>query len=187
LFGPSHGYQKLSTFRSRTSVERDKDSIVALKQELNLLKRDLRKIEDAKEENKLTFNPGQFERPGPGKIFNLFNWVNSAGAWKLHSGVDIGTEPDSNVIPAAPGKVAEVKLANDGTYTVRIDHGNGWESLYAGLSQINTAEGSIVIQGVVLGKSGYSVCGFENPGFHFSIYHDGQPVDPQKIVRGMMP
>ena len=187
LFGPSHGYQKLAGLRIGTNSESNKTSIEALKQELELLKSDLRKIGDVEKKSKLDFNPGSFRRPGSGKIINRFGWVNSAGAWKLHSGVDIAAEPDSNVFTSAPGNVTEVKLANDGTYSVRINHGNDWESLYTGLAQVNVVERSTVIQGVVIGKSGYAVCGFENPGFHFSIYHDHQPVDPQKVVQGLMP
>lgn len=187
LFGPAHGYQKLSTFKIRTSRHSDRDSIEALKQELELLKSDFRKIEAASAPKKLEFNPGEFDRPGPGKVITPFNWVNSGGSWKLHSGVDIAAEPGSNIVAAGPGTVTMVTLVNNGTYTVRIDHGDGWESAYSGLSQVNVTKGTAVIRGVVIGKSGYSVCGSENPGFHFAIYHDGQAVDPQKIVQGLMP
>jgi murein DD-endopeptidase MepM/ murein hydrolase activator NlpD len=184
LFGPAHGYQKITAFKIRTSSESKADSIQALKKELALLKRDFKKIEAANKQQ--NFNPADFVLPVSGELTNRFHWVNSAGAWKLHSGVDIAVESGSNITTAAPGKIVLLRTDDDGTYTVRVDHGNGWESLYAGLSEVKVGEGTTVIPGVVLGKSGYSVCGSEEPGFHFSIYHDGQPVDPRKIIRGLM-
>jgi hypothetical protein len=62
---------------------------------------------------------------------------------------------------------------NDWGYgnVVVIDHGNGWQTLYAHLSVINVGCGASVYQSGVLGAFG-STGNSSGPHLHFEMYHD---------------
>ena len=186
LFGPSRGIQqikKVSWFE--ISSRKQVASIETLQRELDLIKRDLRKI---KKDGKLTetvFNPQTFGRPALGEVVKGFEWIYSENAWRLHTGVDIAVPPESNILASAAGMVTEVKMISDGSYGITINHGNGWESVYTNVLQANVEEGQKVIKGVVIGLSNNSGCASPEPGFHFAIYHDKQPIDPAKIIKGL--
>jgi len=99
------------------------------------------------------------------------------------------------VLAAAAGKVAAVRdgmedrLINARNVAtvggrecgngVRIDHGDGWTSLYCHLRRGSTvvAEGDDIVAGQPLGLVGLSgQTSF--PHLHFDLRHDGQPIDP---------
>lgn len=118
-----------------------------------------------------------------------------------HRGTDIvllsfeAMEAGVNVLAAAPGIVAATR---DGVQdvavtpenraniegrecgnAVRIDHGDGWQTLYCHLknSSINVQQGDRVQAGDVLGLVGLS--GLTNvPHVHLGVLKDGQIVDP---------
>jgi murein DD-endopeptidase MepM/ murein hydrolase activator NlpD len=52
-----------------------------------------------------------------------------------------------------------------------LDHGNGWQTLYAHLSQINVVCGQAVFQGNVIGLMG-TTGNSSGPHLHFEMMHD---------------
>ncbi|MBQ8911815.1 MAG: M23 family metallopeptidase, partial [Clostridia bacterium] len=68
-----------------------------------------------------------------------------------------------------------------GIYTV-IDHGNGYVSLYAHMSQALRGVGAVVKQGDIVGYSGKTgrVTG---PHLHFELSKDGVLVDPEDYMK----
>ncbi|MBR7078197.1 MAG: M23 family metallopeptidase, partial [Clostridia bacterium] len=77
-------------------------------------------------------------------------------------------------------KITEVHLHNDGTglgIYVRIDHGNGYSTLYGHLASVCVKEGQTVEKGQqigIMGKTG-AATGIH---VHIEVYIDGQRVDP---------
>lgn len=69
----------------------------------------------------------------------------------------------------------------NGTYgiTIKIDHGFGYESLYAHLSRVETGlrVGRSVSRGDLIGFTGDTGV-VEGPHLHYEIIRDGVPVDP---------
>jgi murein DD-endopeptidase MepM/ murein hydrolase activator NlpD len=66
---------------------------------------------------------------------------------------------------------------------IMIDHGNGWQSLYAHLSQINLACGAPVQQGQVIGLMG-STGNSTGPHLHFELRNDAYgKVNPLLFLR----
>ena len=70
-------------------------------------------------------------------------------------------------------------LAESGT-TVLIDHGAGWQTLYAHLAGFDVREGDCVTFGAIIGKVG-STGLVAGPKLHFEVHRDGKPIDPQSI------
>ena len=65
---------------------------------------------------------------------------------------------------------------------VRIDHGNGYESLYAHASVASVEVGELVRKNEVIGFTG-STGRSTAPHLHFEIVFEGKAVDPLELVR----
>ncbi|MBR5005548.1 MAG: peptidoglycan DD-metalloendopeptidase family protein [Clostridia bacterium] len=122
--------------------------------------------------------------PAPGKISytygNHTSVKNGVTVTTYHRGLDIHNPSSPPVKSAAYGKVTEVHLQNDGTglgIYVRINHGNGYSTLYGHLASVCVTEGQIVEKGQqigIMGKTG-AATGIH---VHIEVYIDGQRVDP---------
>jgi murein DD-endopeptidase MepM/ murein hydrolase activator NlpD len=62
-----------------------------------------------------------------------------------------------------------------------INHGNGWQTLYAHLSQIDVSCGQSVIQGSVIGLIG-STGNSTGPHLHFEMMYNGVKVNPHDYL-----
>jgi len=91
-----------------------------------------------------------------------------------HLGLDIST-PLGDSIYAADNGVAIYAGWNTWGYgnAVIMDHGNGWHTLYAHLSQVNVACGQAVEQGAVIGQAG-STGHSTGPHLHFEMRFAGE-------------
>lgn len=99
-----------------------------------------------------------------------------------HPGLDIAVPTDSYIRAAGPGTVVDV--GDDPIYGrfVRIDHGNGYRTLYGHASSTSVQTGQRVRRGEVIALSG-STGRSTAPHLHFEILLDGEPVDPLTLVR----
>lgn len=68
------------------------------------------------------------------------------------------------------GTVTAVSRMSDGRQGVLVDHGDGLESVYAGLSEVSVSSGDAVRRGEALGTSG--------DGLYFELRSGGESVDP---------
>jgi murein DD-endopeptidase MepM/ murein hydrolase activator NlpD len=183
LWGPSHGMQKISRWKVKQERQtHDVSTVETLRHELNRLKQQLQTEQTKKVEP--AFDSHSFSRPALGQIVQGFEWTGNQKSWRLHPGVDIGTPPGSNVMAAAAGTVLTIEKTPEGRFSVTLDHGTGWESVYADLTGVQVQEGQKVIKGVILGTSSPKSHA-KVPGFHFGIYHNRQPLDPQNIIEGL--
>jgi murein DD-endopeptidase MepM/ murein hydrolase activator NlpD len=98
-----------------------------------------------------------------------------------HDGIDFKLALGKDVLAAAAG-TASFEVNNCGFgMTVRIDHNNGYTTLYGHLSEISVTQGKVVAAGDVIGRSGSTVgtCGTSTAAhLHFGVYHSGTVVDP---------
>lgn len=98
---------------------------------------------------------------------------------KLHAGMDIAAPGIENT-PVVSAKAGKVTYAGPlGTYgnLVVINHGDGVETRYAHLAVINTANGSEVTAGQVIGLVG-STGGSTGAHLHLEVRVDGIPYNP---------
>lgn len=105
---------------------------------------------------------------------------------RVHPGMDIAIPTDSYIRAAGAGEVIDV--GDDPTYGryIRIDHGNGYESLYAHASLTSVRVGESVRKNEVIGFTG-STGRSTAPHLHFEIVFEGDTVDPLELVRRPSP
>lgn len=104
--------------------------------------------------------------------------------WEIHLSIDF-TSADNAVFSVLDGVVTDVDTNSlDGTY-IKIEHSNGFESIYSSLdSDIKVAEGDKVNKGQELGKASDSAKNeiVEGGHLHFTLLKDGQEVDPNNYL-----
>ncbi|MBP7228276.1 MAG: peptidoglycan DD-metalloendopeptidase family protein [Longilinea sp.] len=95
-----------------------------------------------------------------------------------HYGIDVDGDMGSPIY-AVDGGVVVYSGWNDYGYgnVIVIDHGTGWQSLYAHLDQINVACGASVYQGQLIGLMG-STGRSTGPHLHFELRTDHAYVNP---------
>lgn len=98
---------------------------------------------------------------------------------KLHMGIDLGADSGSMLFAPADGKV--VFKGRKGGYgkAIIIDHGYGWQTKYAHLSEFMVKEGQTIHKGDLIGFIG-STGVSTGPHLHFEIIYAGVQVDPVK-------
>lgn len=99
------------------------------------------------------------------------------GAYKLHTGMDVGAPIGASFVAAANGIVSKATYNTAYGNMVIIDHGGGVQTLYAHGSEIMVQLGQTVAVGdeiLKVGSTGYST----GPHAHFEIRINGQTVNP---------
>lgn len=101
-----------------------------------------------------------------------------------HLGIDISAPEGSNVYAAGSGVVTQAQGGYNYGYgnVIQIDHGNGYVTVYAHLSQINVGVCQAVGQGTLIGLSGNTGNSF-GAHLHFEIRIGGTNVNPYDIVQ----
>lgn len=99
-----------------------------------------------------------------------------------HFGVDFAGAEGNAVYAADAGVVVYSGWFNGGYGNlIIIDHGNGWQTLYAHLSQINTTCDQSVGQGDIIGLVGMTGGTSTGPHLHFEMSYNRAPVNPHTI------
>lgn len=107
----------------------------------------------------------------------------TAGASSDHKGIDYAVASGTPVQAAAAGTVIYAGWQSGFGNTVQIDHGGGYVTTYAHLSQVGVSMGQAVDAGAVVGLSGSSGT-TTGPNLHFGITLNGQWVDPAGYLNG---
>ncbi len=97
---------------------------------------------------------------------------------KMHAGLDFTANTGTPIYATAAGKVTESGF-NTGGYGnhVVIDHGFGYETLYAHMVRIKARVGQAVKRGEVIGWVG-STGKSTGPHLHYEVHKNGTPLDP---------
>jgi murein DD-endopeptidase MepM/ murein hydrolase activator NlpD len=100
----------------------------------------------------------------------------------IHRGLDIDTDLGDPIYAVDNGVVVYAGPNSRGYGNmVMIDHGNGWQSLYAHLSQWNVECGQSVFQTNLIGLSG-STGNSSGPHLHFELRFNGATVSPWTVL-----
>ena len=113
-----------------------------------------------------------------------FSRANEEGDGLLgyHTGLDISNALDTPIQATADGVVTEAGWLDRYGWTVRIQHTDTLETLYAHLHRMNVAAGQKVSRGDILGTMGQSgrATGVH---LHYEVRLGGRPVNPQPYLR----
>ena len=105
-------------------------------------------------------------------------------AKKFHYGMDFTAKRGTPVYASGDGKVKRADNNSSGYGNhVRIDHGNGYVSLYAHLSRYNVHVGQKVKRGDIVGFVG-STGRSTGPHLHYEIFKDGERINPMNFYYG---
>lgn len=140
-------------------------------------------------------NPGVAKVLGPGACGSIADGAVGAGLfiWPAnkhflsgfdyspstnHSGIDIDGETGDAVYAADNGVVVYAGWNNWGYgNVVVVNHGNGWQTLYAHLSAYNVGCGQSVFQGNVIGAIG-NTGNSSGSHLHYEMMYNGTKVNP---------
>ncbi len=162
-----------------TQADRDKAQ-AALEEEIRRAK------ERAK--NNTVYDEGEWAWP-VNPSYHLITTYFGYDSWRggNHGGIDIGNSGimGANVYASKGGEVLVAKTTyipgyDYGMYVV-IDHGNGYQTLYAHLSAIYVTVGQNVGKNEVIGAVG-STGWSTGPHLHFEVRKDGNRIDPFSVV-----
>lgn len=103
------------------------------------------------------------------------------GGTKFHEGIDIGAPKGSAVVAAGSGTVEVAGYSPYNGNWVKIDHGNGLETLYLHNSSLNVSAGQRVSRGQKIASSG-STGMSTGPHVHFAVKKNGSYVNPMNYM-----
>lgn len=99
-----------------------------------------------------------------------------------HPGVDYYAEDGEMIRAVDTGVVIFAGWANGGYgYTVMIDHGNGYQTIYAHLQETSVFCGETVQQRTPIGIAGTNEGSVKN-AFHFEVLYQKEFVDPEELI-----
>ncbi|MBI3160006.1 MAG: M23 family metallopeptidase [Chloroflexi bacterium] len=102
--------------------------------------------------------------------------------WDGHRALDIASGEGIGVYAADNGVVLFSGWATGGYgYMVYIDHGNGYSTLYAHLSQVSAQCGQLAAKGQVIGTGG-STGNSSGPHLHFEVRFQGGFLNPWQVL-----
>ena len=104
--------------------------------------------------------------------------------WLLHSGIDLRVPAGTPIRPIMAGRVIKTESGRwSGGYGkhVIIEHDNGFESLYAHMSEVEVMEGQSVDTNTVLGGVG-TTGRSTGPHLHLEVREDGNLVNPASFL-----
>ncbi|XER09748.1 hypothetical protein SRRS_53800 [Sporomusa rhizae] len=132
---------------------------------------------NARSMDKLANKPSLW--PVTGEITSVFGWRNSpwGGGSEFHPGIDIANNMETPIVATADGEVVQSEPAGGYGNIVKINHGNGIETIYGHNAHLAVNAGQSVKKGQViayLGNTGRST----GPHLHYEVRVNGTAVDP---------
>ena len=139
--------------------------------------------------SKSVYGPGACEGSyeglygGGGFIWPAANhFLSGNDFWSGHLGIDIAGGQGDNVLASDSGVVVFAGWATGGYgYMIMVDHGNGYQTLYAHLSSVSVGCGQSVYQGNYIGAIG-STGNSTGSHLHFEVRLYGQFVNPWHVL-----
>lgn len=109
--------------------------------------------------------------------------VNSESI-RRHTGIDLAAPAGTAIRAPAAGRVIRAtdryQGGEDWGKVVVIDHGNGWETIYAHLQDYNVQEGDTLRRGERFARVGATGAA-DKPHLHVEVKRDGKGQDPAKL------
>jgi murein DD-endopeptidase MepM/ murein hydrolase activator NlpD len=124
-----------------------------------------------------------FIYPVRGRITSGFGWRNDpiSGVRRFHAALDMAAPTGTAVKAAMDGRVSTVGVNSTYGNFIILNHGNGYQTLYAHLNTVSVKKDDRVNQGSRIGEvgsTGYST----GPHLHFAVYRNGRAVNPLEYL-----
>jgi hypothetical protein len=115
--------------------------------------------------------------PTSGQIIKRPGWFYSEelGDWRYYPGVAISTTPGVEVKAVGTGVIKRIYQDEALGLVIVIDHGDRYESRYAGVSSSGLVPGQQVSKGQTIGRT-------EGDVLHFELLGNGEAMDPAEFL-----
>jgi murein DD-endopeptidase MepM/ murein hydrolase activator NlpD len=121
---------------------------------------------------------GSFVYPTSRHYLSGFNYSPKTN----HLAIDLAANLGDPIYAADGGLIVYAGLNNYGYGTmIMIDHGNGFQTLYAHLSALFVSCGQGVTKGQTIGSAG-ATGNASGPHLHFEVRYNGVPIDPWDVL-----
>lgn len=112
-----------------------------------------------------------------------YRWHPISGQWKMHYGIDMAAAQGTPIYATRTGVVTVAAYQEGGAgYYVKLNHGDGYTSIYMHMTHYIVKVGDYVTAGQVIGYVG-STGGSTGPHLHFGIAYNGEYQDPTKFIK----
>lgn len=122
--------------------------------------------------------------PTDGYVSSGFGYRSYPDA-EFHPGLDVVNDYGAPIYATASGIVSSSGWDDGGYgYVVRIDHGNGFETMYAHCSSVLVSAAQAVKKGqevALIGTTGFAT----GPHVHYEVIRYGTPIDPSPYLNGV--
>ncbi len=109
-------------------------------------------------------------------------WHPISGQYKMHNGIDMAAPQGTPIYATRSGYVTLTSFQAGGAgYYVKINHGDGFSSIYMHMTHYIVSAGEYVSAGQVIGYVG-NTGGSTGPHLHFGISYNGTYVDPELYI-----
>lgn len=121
--------------------------------------------------------------PAKGYITSGFGYRTDPfrGGTAHHKGLDFDANIGDPVYAAADGVVSFAGIQSGYGKVIKVDHGNGYVTLYAHNSGFTAKVGDLVRRGQQIAKAG-NTGRSTGPHVHFEVHENGVPVNPRKFL-----
>ncbi|NMB47021.1 MAG: M23 family metallopeptidase [Firmicutes bacterium] len=128
-------------------------------------------------------NPINMLWPAQGQVTVGYGWVRHPiyRDWRFHPGIELSTSANASVSAVMDGRVQQIQSERVQGLAVILNHGDGWETIYRGLSQLRVREGDMVKRGQVIGTVGPSE-NSQNGRLLFEIRQGNTPLEPRMYL-----
>jgi len=103
-------------------------------------------------------------------------------SYEMHSGIDFRGPIGTPIYATADGIVVKAEYSGGYGRHVVIDHGYGYETLYAHMSELQVEVGDRVKRGDLVGALG-NTGRSSGPHLHYEVHREGQPVNPRYYLQ----
>jgi murein DD-endopeptidase MepM/ murein hydrolase activator NlpD len=114
--------------------------------------------------------------------FTNRRWHPVLHRYKAHLGTDFGARRGTPILAAADGKVIFSGWMRGYGNVIKIQHDDGYVTLYAHQSRRKAKVGQNVEKGEVIGFVG-STGRSTGPHLHFGLYKNGRAINPMRLVK----
>ncbi len=115
-----------------------------------------------------------------------FRYHPKSHKWKKHTGIDIAVRYGTPVYATGDGEVQEAFRDRYYGRMVLINHGFGFQSLYAHMSKLAVKKGSKIKRGQIIGYVGNSGLS-TGTHLHYEVIKNGYRVNPRRYYEDALP
>ena len=191
----SHQAEYLANEEAENQIDAEINDLIARLEAQRLAEEAKRREQEQKNQQDQTNNnaPNGNTTPSTEVPSGLFIWPTTGytvsskwgyrthpifGTQKFHAGIDIAVSAGEPIYAAASGTVVTAVYSSSYGNYVMIDHGNGYYTLYAHMTQYIVTNGQSVSQGDVIGYVG-STGWSTGPHLHYEVRVNGSTIDPE--------